>query len=72
MIVITESGTSYEFEGGRVRRHGDIDMRRDDEWLRFAHLPLIEVGRSMILVLEPLGEGDVTVRRTSRVVEVRQ
>jgi hypothetical protein len=72
MIVKTETGSVYEFDEGRVRRveytHG---LRRDDEWVDcdIVYGPI--VGESMVLALEPLSEtADLTVRRTSRVIQI--
>lgn len=71
MIVTTRSGTRYEFSGFEVRRLGGDALRRDEEWLKFEWgngWP--EVGKPMILLLEPLGEGNVTIRTTTEVVSI--
>lgn len=70
MRVTTESGSIYEIEEGRVRRLSVWTLRRDGEWLTLHRPVRPEVGVSMLLALEPLGEGDITIRRTSRVTEV--
>ena len=76
VIVRTESGTAYEIDGMRVRRIPDGDdgeMRRDGEWLDIVgDEPVVEVGKQMRLYLEPLGKGIMTLRITSRVVEVEE
>lgn len=71
MRVTTESGTIYEFEGNKVRRAPEgnaAGMRRDEEWLSFTSPRVPTIGEDMFLLLEPLGEGNVTVRRTTPVV----
>lgn len=72
MIVKTESGSIYEFNEGatQVRRVGADVLRRDNEWLSVEPWFPIEVGRMMVLALEPLGEGDMTLRQTTPVVEI--
>ena len=70
MKVTTKSGTAYEFDGDLVRRVGGRGMRRDEEWLNFRWLQWPQVGEPMVLLLEPLGEGNVTIRTTSLVVSV--
>lgn len=86
MIVVTESGTEYEFEIFRVRRllpktksrvrrlltRASASLRRDGEWLNLLGSLYIEVGKPMTMVLEPLGEFGVTVRVTSPVIEIRE
>lgn len=73
ICVHTETGSVYEFGGSmrHVRRiefeHG---LRRDTEWPDLLETPVIEVGRPMSLLLEPLGYGDVTVRTTGRVTKI--
>lgn len=72
MKFITESGTIYEIQGDKVRRvlgSDSHDMRRDGEWIAL-HYYDIGVGFPATLSLEPLGDGDVTIRTTSRVVEL--
>ena len=70
MRVHTETGSVYEFDGDMVRRVGSHRMRRDNEWLSFRHLHPVMVGRSMRMVLEPLGDAPDTVRTTSRVTRI--
>lgn len=75
MRVTTESGTQYEIEGSRVRRiEAPHALRRDDEWLDFTfmHDWMPVVGFRMILLLEPLGEGNVTIRTTTPVVSIER
>lgn len=69
----TESGTVYEVLGERVCRAvaGDAEaMRRDGEWLDLLMAPHVVVGQPASFILEPLGEGDVTMRQTSQVTWV--
>lgn len=73
MLVTTESGTVYEFDAERehVRRvNNEIVMRRDDEWLAFTFVIPPAIGASMVLALEPLGDGDMTARCTSPVTKI--
>lgn len=70
MRFFTETGSEYEVDGNRVRRVSKHGMRRDEEWLEMLQPPYIQVGHSAHMALEPLGEGDVTFRTTSRVVGV--
>lgn len=72
--VLTESGTAYYFvraDGFRVFRVGGGSLRRDGAWLRVKDLPDIEVGEPMRMMLEPLGEGDFTLRVTSPIVSYK-
>lgn len=75
MRVHTETGSVYEFRNGRfeVRRiEHTHDLRRDGEWIKVISSSPPEVGHSMELGLEPLGEGDVTFRITSRVIKIEE
>lgn len=71
--VTTASGTAYDFDAGRgrVRRvpvpGEEHAMRRDGEWLDVEPGTVPEVGFPLVMLLEPLGEGDVTQRTTSPV-----
>lgn len=79
MKVITHSGTVYTF---RKNDDGDLcihrertfpfgAMRRDEEWLcgDIENLP-VEIGKPLMLVLEPLGDGPFTWRSTTAVIEI--
>lgn len=73
--ITTQSGTVYEFDllGRKVRRvplDEYASMRQDEQWLDFEFGYPPAVGSSVVLMLEPLGEGDVTVRRTTPVVSI--
>jgi hypothetical protein len=77
VIITTKSGTEYEFDlvAGKVRRctyTGGGELRRDDDWLKFTFAPFGTplIGHPMVLLLEPLGEGNVTIRTTSSVVSI--
>ncbi len=73
MRFTTESGSEYEYdpEGQRVRRSpADGMMRRDYQWVDLLMPPTITVGSSAELVLEPLGEGNATIRTTSPVTHI--
>ena len=73
----TITGSSYEIKGGYVRRQtNDMSgvMRRDDNWVKLLHLPVLSVGHSTTLYLEALftsleGEG-FTMRSTSQVMSI--
>jgi hypothetical protein len=53
--VYTESGSTYELDGTRIRRINlDATKRADGEWLQLLATPDIIVGASMLLQLEPL------------------
>lgn len=71
MRFITETGTEYEIQGDRIRRVGGDPMRRDAEWLRLLETPAVVVGKPVTLVLEPLGEGNLTLRTTTPVTVIR-
>ena len=80
--VYTESGSTYQVDGDRIRRVSESDEKRGDgEWLQLLAAPIIAVGGSMFLQLEPLdsfGPDDygmqfasfTTTRITSPVVKV--
>lgn len=71
MKVTTESGSVYEIRDEKVRRVGTHDLRRDGDWLQLFNNPHIEIGESMLLMLEPLGNWPYTPRLTSRVTEIQ-
>jgi hypothetical protein len=81
----TETGSTYEIDGDKVRRVGEYwnAKRADGEWVRLAgELPEVVVGEPVTLILESLsayGPDDdgvenspspVTFRKTSRVKSV--
>lgn len=72
--IRTESGTTYEFNGDRVRRvnvSGDEhDLRRDGEWVEYELIHPIHVGVPMVLRLNLRGDGVQTIRTTSAVSAV--
>jgi hypothetical protein len=74
--IITKSGTTYLLDkGDRVKRlvTGDAaELRRDEDWIQLIAAPHITVGLPMILMLEPLGKGNVTRRTTSPVVSIEE
>jgi hypothetical protein len=76
--VHTETGSIYELDvaNTKVRRvfhtEASSDLRRDEEWVQMLLWPEIKTGASMYLILEPLGEGNVTMRTTSYVVKVEE
>ena len=80
MIVYTETGSRYQFDesGHHVRRLANPDsmlppLRRDGDWIRLRSHPHFEHdvdGSRLVMVLEPLGVGDFTVRTTSLVTRV--
>jgi hypothetical protein len=73
MRVRTESGTEYRFNADmtQVRRGGSHPLRQDEQWIDLFEKPFVQVGLPMTLLLSPLSElADVTVRRTTRVLEM--
>lgn len=77
IIIETESGARYDIEDdlSRVRRWAPDEtipgaMRQDGNWLKAEGVFGLSVGSSAVLVLEPLGEGNATVRCTSRIVKI--
>lgn len=72
MKVTTQSGTVYYFHNRMVRRvqgENAQALRRGAVWLRMEREPVIEVGSSMILTLEPLGDNcTATIRMSTPVV----
>ena len=75
-LVTTESGSCYEFDvqehSSWMRRQASSSdpLRRDEEWVPMLTVPEFEVGFPMRLLLEPLGDGDVTVRFSTPVLKV--
>lgn len=78
-IYTTQSGSKHyvdHFENVYKRLPGDAShelyasLRQDGELLSFFSATLPNVGDDLIVVLQPLGEGDVTVRRTTPVVAI--
>lgn len=72
MLAVTETGSRYRFNADftLVRREGSHGLRRDDEWLNLLAPAKVVVGAPIVMLLEPLGRGDATIRTTSRVLEV--
>lgn len=70
MRVTTEAGSVYEFDGQRMKRKSDSTLRRDGEWIQLLVPVEPRIGEPMWLPLEPLGDGEVTVRMTTPVVSI--
>lgn len=73
--VTTESGSIYEIDLDkmRVRRHSkDRELRKDDKWIRMLAKPEIQLNRSLIIALEPLGAGEVTTRYSTPVTKIEE
>lgn len=73
ILVTTETGSVYEIDlnDWYIRRiEYSHDLRRDGEWLRMLNKPNMRVGEPVLMVLEPLGHGNVTYRTTSPVVRI--
>lgn len=71
MIVTTESGAIYEFEGMKMRRNGIATLRMDGEWLNMLAVVEPVEGRGMHLILEPLSDEAIrTERFTTPVVKI--
>lgn len=85
MFIHTESGSVYQTtnDGRKIRRlvhRNPIDpeaevprvaLRKDGYWLELQAPAEPVIGMRMILLLEPLGDGDVTTRMTSVVIGIR-
>lgn len=75
MIVKTETGSVYEIDikNMKMRRsNSEESLRRDGEWITMLKEPIIELGRTMILFLEPLSEyQSITTRFTTIVKEIK-
>ena len=72
--VRTESGTTYEFRSGFVRRVSSThEMRQDGGWLKVFSMGAPTIGESMVIWLEPLDpEATFTRRITSPVVSMER
>jgi hypothetical protein len=78
--VTTETGSIYliDLDNMTVLRVPDrdvedhSDLRRDGDTLALLEIGEPAVGHCMVMVLEPLGAGDATVRRTSLVTEIKE
>lgn len=73
MKITTETGSVYilDTETQRVKRENpNAALRKDDKWLRYINISDVEVGKGITFLLEPLGEGDCTLRQTSYVTEI--
>lgn len=74
--ITTENGSIYTVDEEQllIKRLPSTDpvarLRRDDEWVRLQRpLPRRSlVGENAAFILEPLGEGNVTVRLTTTVL----
>ena len=75
MIVKTETGSVYEIDMKNMkmrRSNSEESLRRDGEWITMLKEPIIELGRTMILFLEPLSEyQSITTRFTTIVKEIK-
>lgn len=77
IIIETESGARYDIEDdlSRLRRWAPDEtipgaLRQDGNWLDAYAVYNLVVDQSATFILHPLGEGDVTVRRTSRITKI--
>jgi len=71
--IRTETGSIYEISENmkRVRRiNSNSGMRRDREWLDVYEMGAIALGKPLVFILEPLGEGPYTIRTTSFVISI--
>lgn len=75
-LIRTETGSVYWFDPTEMTLTRVVvgakanDLRRDGEALKVRGVSELRVGKSAVFTLEPLGEGDVTVRTTSPVVSI--
>lgn len=76
MIVTTQTGSVYEIDidAMKMRRtNKEADLRKDGEWVSMLKEPVIEMGRSMILYLEPLSDNcSITTRFTTKVIGISE
>lgn len=68
----TESGSVYTIQIDKdtkflIRNNTEFALRKDAQKIIVKEIKVIEVGAPAILVLEPLGRGNVTIRNTSSV-----
>lgn len=72
----TASGTLYDLNDAhtavrRIDLYGNPQMRHDGEWIDLYEKPDIQVGRPVVLLLEPLSShATATVRTTTTVEEI--
>lgn len=84
MKVTTQSGTVYEFTKAkdkvrRLTKRNEVDpeadwrrasLRQDGKWLKLYQDIDPVVGLPMYLMIEPLGDTDVTIRVSSPVIGI--
>lgn len=76
--TITETGSVYLFNMKTLQMkradhtNKSDDLRKDGEWVQMLLKPEITQGEPMRIALEPLGEGDVTLRYTTPVLSVEE
>lgn len=71
--ITTETGSTYiiDQDNQRVKRENpNSALRKDDKWLQYTNISDITVGKGITFILEPLGEGDCTLRQTSQVITI--
>lgn len=77
----TESGSTYEVSGTKIRRINDRYIKRGDEtWVELLNNPKLVAGQRTVLITEPLGqfgpdnygsdEGGYTHRVTSPITRI--
>ena len=75
LFVETESGSTYHFLDGQMRRLNTKDiLRRDNEWVTYyGFYEEPEIGKELIIFLEPLFDTedlmDKTIRLTTPVTK---
>ncbi|KAF1296615.1 hypothetical protein BAU15_14840 [Enterococcus sp. JM4C] len=77
-VFVTDSGSIYTLiinhnkEKWLERNNGDgsLSLRRDNERIFIQSIVRLEVGKSAVFLLEPLGLGNVTTRVTTEVIDI--
>jgi len=84
LTFTTETGSTYQVDGDRVRRLEYVHGKRGDgEWLKLLNEPIVTVGSNVFFLLESLSdrgaddygnsiEADMTTRMTSRVTDTKE
>lgn len=77
-LITTMSGSRYRilsYDTGtwleRIPSNDASVLRRDGERIKIYKILQLILGKPAVFVLEPLGIGDVTIRETTAVIEVK-
>ena len=71
----TKSGSEYFIEivesmKKLVRKNSKFELRKDNEQIEIKEIIRLEIGKSAVFRLEPLGLGSETTRITSEVLDI--